>query len=90
MSERSGPTNNGSAKTKEEIKKEIIEERIPKTLIEKLDFIDRKLSGYVHSCVVKPRLLELIIFPFAVIFQPFMVPIVLASIGLFMPVLEDS
>ena len=62
----------------------------PQGFIGKLDFVDRKLSGYVHSCVIKPRVLELIIFPFAVLFQPFLVPVLLAAVGIFMPVLEDA
>lgn len=40
--------------------------------------------------MVKPKFLELIIFPFAAIFQPFLVPFVLISVGVFMPVLEES
>ncbi len=62
----------------------------PTTFIEKVDFVDRKLSGYVHTCAVKPRFLELIIFPFAALFQPFCVPIVLAAVGIFMPLLEEA
>ena len=65
-------------------------DEIPEGFIGKLDFVDRKLSGYVHSCVIKPRVLELIILPFAVLFQPFLVPVILAAVGIFMPVLEDA
>jgi hypothetical protein len=40
----------------------------PQTLIGKLDYLDKKISGWIHGCVVKPAFLELIIFPFAFLF----------------------
>ena len=65
-------------------------EKIPVTLLEKIDYIDRKLSGYIHECVVRPQFLELIIFPFAFLFQPYMVPFLLAAVGVFFPVFEEG
>ena len=60
----------------------------PTTLLGKIDYVDRKLSGYLHTCVVKPRFLELIILPFAFLFQPHMVPFLLATVGIFLPYAE--
>ena len=60
----------------------------PKTLLEVLDFLDKKLSGWIHSCVVKPRFLELIILPFAFLFQPYVFPLLIGTVGVFLPILE--
>lgn len=59
-------------------------------MLEKVDYIDRKISGYIHNCVVRPQFLELLIFPFAFLFQPYMVPVLLASVGVFMPIIEEK
>ena len=56
----------------------------------KLDYIDRYLSGWIHTCVVKPSLLEFIIFPFAFMFQAPMFPFIVTAVGVFLPVLEEQ
>jgi hypothetical protein len=66
------------------------EEKIPETFLEKLDYIDRKISGWVHNCVVRPKFLELVIFPFAFLFSPISVLIVMGVVGVFLPRLEET
>jgi hypothetical protein len=58
-------------------------------LIDKFDQVDRFVSGLLHSCVVKPQFLELVILPFAYLFQPFMFPFLIVTIGIFFPVVEE-
>ena len=62
----------------------------PTTLLGKLDYIDKTVSGWIHSCKVKPVLLELIIFPFAYLFQPVMFPLLLTVVGVFIPTIEKN
>ncbi len=61
----------------------------PSSLLGKIDYVDRVISGWLHGCVVKPSFLEFIILPFAFIFQPPMVPFLICSVGIFMPILEE-
>jgi hypothetical protein len=58
-------------------------------MLGKLDYLDKKISGWIHGCVVKPAFLELIISPFAFLFQPPMFPFIVATVGVFLPVLEE-
>ena len=58
-------------------------------LIDKFDQLDRFVSGILHYCVVKPQFLEFAILPFAYLFQPFMFPFLIVTIGIFFPVVEE-
>ena len=59
------------------------------SLLQKIDSLDRKLSGLLHNCVVRPRFLELTIFPFAFLFQPYMFICLIAAVGVAMPIIEE-
>ncbi|CDW79002.1 membrane-associated phospholipid phosphatase [Stylonychia lemnae] len=51
------------------------------TINEKIDLIDRFTSSFLHDAVIKPKFLELLVFPFAVMFNPIAVLVLVYAIG---------
>jgi hypothetical protein len=90
MSNKQGKPAEGPKENKAELKSVLKKEKQPETLLELIDHLDRKVSGWIHNCVVRPQFLELIIFPFAFLFQPYMILFLLLSVGIFFPIVEES
>lgn len=55
------------------------------SIIKMIKNIDRNTSSLIHQCVVRPRFLELLIIPFALMFNPFVVPFIAMVIGFICP-----
>jgi hypothetical protein len=49
--------------------------------LEKIDYVDKAISKPLHEVIVKPKFLELAIFPFAFIFSPLFVPVIIYATG---------
>jgi hypothetical protein len=61
------------------------EEEIPKTLLWQIDYVDKWLSKFVHDCVIRPKFMEYIVFPFAFLFSPYFIPVLIYSTGFVFP-----
>jgi hypothetical protein len=59
--------------------------KINMKVIEKVNHIDKVISSYLHQIVLRPRLLELLILPFALFFSPFGVPVLIYLVGFRIP-----
>lgn len=64
--------------------------QVPQTLFEKVDFVDKWFSKWLHQCVVRPKFLELTIFPFAFAFSPIFVPFIIYATGFLLPKINAS
>jgi membrane-associated phospholipid phosphatase len=55
------------------------------TLLSKFDLVDKAVSGLIHTAIIRPRFLEYIVLPFAFIFNPIFVPVLIFTIGFVIP-----
>lgn len=80
----------GPKDSKPEMKPALKKDRAPDSLLGLIDHFDRKVSGWIHNSVVRPQFLELIIFPFAFLFQPYSILILFIAVGILFPIVEES
>eukprot|EP00347_Sterkiella_histriomuscorum_P013114 403365965 len=55
------------------------------TLLSKFDLADRVLSAFIHDCVIKPQILEMLVLPFSLAFHPVAVICLIYVIGFLLP-----
>ena len=60
------------------------------TIMNRIDTIDRKISSFFHGTILKPQILEFIILPFAYLFSPFFVPVLILIVGFKIPTSIDA